>query len=128
MHQRFKKWWWILFGCTKLHTYHCIKIVRIRSYSGPYFPAFELNAEIYGASFRLQSKCRKIRTRITPNTDTFYAVYSISGDIFPIKEQRPENKKTTSFNHFLRRQNVRINYQLSYKLRYWILFKNKERF
>ena len=26
----------------------------------------------------LQSKCRKMRTRITPNTDTFYAVWFIS--------------------------------------------------
>ena len=32
---------------------HCMKCVRIRSYSGPYFP------------------------RITPNTDTFYAVTCI---------------------------------------------------
>ena len=24
---------------------------------------------------RIQSECGKIRTRITPNTDTFYAVY-----------------------------------------------------
>ena len=36
---------------------HCLKSVRIRNYSGPYFPAFG-----------------KIRTRITPNTDTFDAV------------------------------------------------------
>ena len=28
----------------------------------------------YGVSLRIQSKCEKIRTRITPNTDTFYAV------------------------------------------------------
>ena len=41
--------------------------VRIRSYSGPHFPAFELNLERC-------SICRKMRTRITPNTDTFYAV------------------------------------------------------
>ena len=27
---------------------HCIKSVRIRSYSGPYFPAFGLNTERYG--------------------------------------------------------------------------------
>ena len=26
---------------------HCLKSVRIRSFSGPYFPAFELNTEIY---------------------------------------------------------------------------------
>ena len=27
---------------------HCVKSVRIRSYSGPYFPAFGLNTERYG--------------------------------------------------------------------------------
>ena len=41
---------------------HSVRSVRIRSYSGPYFPAFGLN------------KCGKMRTRITPNSDTFYAV------------------------------------------------------
>ena len=28
----------------------------------------------YGVSLRIQSECRIMRTRITPNTDTFYAV------------------------------------------------------
>ena len=51
------------------------KSVRIRSHSGPHFPAFELNTERYSVSLHIQSECRKIRTRITPNTDTFYAVY-----------------------------------------------------
>ena len=46
---------------------HCVKSVRIRSYSGPHFPAFGLNS-------RIQSECGKIRNRITPNTDTFHAV------------------------------------------------------
>ena len=46
---------------------HCVKNVRIRSFSGPYFPAFGLNS-------RIQSECGKIRTRKTPNTDTFYAM------------------------------------------------------
>ena len=43
-------------------------------FSGPYFPTFRLNTERYSVSLRIQSKCRKIRTRITPNTDTFHAV------------------------------------------------------
>ena len=41
----------------KLREIHCIKSARIRSYSSPY-------------SVRM----REIRTRITPTTDTFYAV------------------------------------------------------
>ena len=55
-------------------TIHCVKIVRIWSYSGPYFPAFGLNTERYFVSLSVQSECGKIRTRITPNADTFYAV------------------------------------------------------
>ena len=49
---------------------HSVKKVRIRSYSGPYFPAFALNAKRYSVSLRIQSECRKMQTRITPNTDT----------------------------------------------------------
>ena len=44
------------------------------SYSGSYLPAFGLSTERYGVSLRIQSECGKIRTRITPNTDTFHAV------------------------------------------------------
>ena len=43
---------------------HSVKCVRIRSYSGPYFPVFELNTDRYGVSLRIQSECGKIRTRI----------------------------------------------------------------
>ena len=46
-------------------------------FSGPHFPAFGLNAERYGGSLRILSECGKIRTRITPNTGTFYAVESL---------------------------------------------------
>ena len=53
---------------------HFVKSVRIRSYFGPHFPAFRLNTERYFLSLRIQSKCEKMRARITPNTDTFYLV------------------------------------------------------
>ena len=46
-----------------------MKSVHIRSYSGPYFPAFGLNTERYSVEMR------KMRTRITPNTGTFYVVH-----------------------------------------------------
>ena len=59
------------------NTSHCVKNVRIWSYSGPHFPAFGLNTERYSVSLRIQSECGKIRTRITPNTDTFYALSRI---------------------------------------------------
>ena len=49
-----------------------------RSAFSPYFRAFGLNTERYGVSLRIQSECRKMlgkmQTRITPNTDSFYAV------------------------------------------------------
>ena len=59
---------------TKLH---CVNSVHIRSYSGPHFLAFGLNTERYGTSRLLfQFECGNIRTRITPNTDTFYVEQS----------------------------------------------------
>ena len=58
--------------------YHCVKSVRIWSFSGPYLPAFGLNTEfglsLDKVSHRIQSECGKIRTKKTPNTDTFHAV------------------------------------------------------
>ena len=53
---------------------HGVKSVCIRSYSSPYFPAFGQNTERYRVSLHIQSECGKIRTKITPNTDTFHAV------------------------------------------------------
>ena len=53
---------------------HCVKSVRIRSFSCQYFPTFGLNTRRYSVSLRIQSECGTIRTRKTPNTDTFHAV------------------------------------------------------
>ena len=58
----------------KIDKQRCIKSVPIRSYCGPYFPVFGLSTKRYGVFFRIQFKCGKIRTKITPTTDTFYAV------------------------------------------------------
>ena len=60
-----------------VHCKHCVKSVRIRSYSGLHFPAFGLNTERYEVSLCIQSECGKMRTRITPNTDNFHAVKMI---------------------------------------------------
>ena len=46
---------------------HCLKCIRIRSYSGPYFVAFSLNT-------RIKSEFGKMRTRITPNADAVHAM------------------------------------------------------
>ena len=57
--------------------HHRVKSVLIRSYSGPPFPVFELNTQRYEVSLRIQSECRKMRTRITPNTVFFHADHTI---------------------------------------------------
>ena len=64
---------------------HCVKSVHIRSYSGPRFPAVGMN---------IQSESRKIWSRITPNTDTFYAVIS--------KKQKENRKRIINFLDFIK--------------------------
>ena len=66
------------FHAVKELLYRCVKSVRIRSYSGPHFPAFGMNTERQRLSFRIQFECGKMRTRITPNMDTFYAMNIIN--------------------------------------------------
>ena len=39
------------------------KVSKKGVFSGPYFPVFVLNMEIYGVNLRIQSEYRKIRTR-----------------------------------------------------------------
>ena len=57
-------------GCSE-DILDCVKSVRIRSFSDSYFPAFGLNTDW------IHCQCGNIRTRNTPNTDTFYAVLAI---------------------------------------------------
>ena len=71
---------------------HCVKRVRIRSYSGPCFPAFGLNTERYSVSLHIHSECGKIRTRITSNTDTFYAVPTIQNSALHITRYRSASR------------------------------------
>ena len=54
--------------------FHCVK--SIRSYSGLHFLAFGMNTKAYSLSLHIQSKYGKIRIRITPNRDTFQAVFA----------------------------------------------------
>ena len=45
-----------------MHTLHR-KVSKYRVISGPYFPVFGLNTEIYGVNLHIQSEYRKIQTR-----------------------------------------------------------------
>ena len=56
------------------HLGRYVKSVSIRSFSSPCFPTFGLNTERKFVPLRIQSEYGKIRTRKTPNTETFYAV------------------------------------------------------
>ena len=42
-----------------------------------FWSAFSRNTERYGESLHIHSKCRKTRTRINPNTDTFHVVIDL---------------------------------------------------
>ena len=53
-----------------------MRSVRIRSFSGPYFPKFGLNTEFYFVNLRIQDECGRIRVRKTPNTEIFHAMCS----------------------------------------------------
>ena len=50
----------------KAGRYHWVKRVHIWGSSGPYFPTIAVNK-----SLLIQAECEKIRTRKTPNADTF---------------------------------------------------------
>ena len=56
-----------------------MKSVLIQNFSGLYFSAFGLNKERYGVSLRIHPECGKIRTRKTPNTNTFHVVNIMEG-------------------------------------------------
>ena len=79
----------LLHVCTRSH---CVKRSKYGVFSGPFFPVFGLNTEIYGVNLRIQSECRKIRTRKTPYLDTFQAVSAVQRKLF----RWSMNRKRTS--------------------------------
>ena len=64
-----------------LHTPTLLEKCPLRSFSVPYFPAFELNTERYSVSLRIQSKCGEMRN--LKNSE--YEHFSRSADIREIK-------------------------------------------
>ena len=53
---------------------HFVKSFQIRSFSGPYFPVFGLNTEIYGVNLCVQYEYGKMRTRRN-SVFLFYFIY-----------------------------------------------------
>ena len=49
--------------------------VQIRSFFGPYFPAFELNMQRDGVSLLIQSNAGKYRPEKAPYLHTFHGVF-----------------------------------------------------
>ena len=45
------------------NTFLAWKVSKYRVFSGPYFPVFELNTEIYRVNLRIQDKYKEIQTR-----------------------------------------------------------------
>ena len=79
MKERYEELIWIW----DFHFLHCVKNLPIRSYSGPYFSCIFLHSggirrdtSISPYSVRMWENVGKMQTRITPNTDAFYAVLS----------------------------------------------------
>ena len=99
----------------QLQKNHCVTSVHIRSFSGPStFSRIrtEYYTERYGVSLCIQSEYGKIRTRKTPNRDTFHAVnyFSITyqWNSFPCRTTAlniPSNTKPP-------KQNIKYQYWL----------------
>ena len=72
--------------------YHCVKSVRIRSYSGPYFPGFGLNTEIVRTS-PYSVRMRENTDQNTPCTDTFHDVYLAAAALSMIDKSKSGSRK-----------------------------------
>ena len=77
--KKFNKMKWIVYLYYK---WHYVKTVRIRSYSGQHFSRIFPHSDwirrgISPCSVRMRENVGKMLTRITPNTDSFYAVWPI---------------------------------------------------
>ena len=104
----------------KLALCHCVESVLIRSYSGPHFSAFGLNTQKYSISLRIQSECGKMRTRITPTTDTFHALCSsveCLQDSFCSSSPVDTGRKLNVYKTFRRRSGRLLNILSTFNLR-----------
>ena len=65
--------------------------------SGPYFPVFGLNTKIYSVNLRIQSECRKIRTR----KNSVFGLFSRSESALLIGVWRSCFTTDLKFNHVI---------------------------
>ena len=88
---------------TRIYSDNATKIL----FCGPYFPAFRLNMEIYRVTSCIHSECWKIRTRITPNTGTFYAVNLGKLSRFVAGNHCKNGQTSKVYILFIRPENIR---------------------
>ena len=76
------------------------KVSKYGVISGPYFPVFGLNTEIYGLNLRVQSEYRKIRTRNNSGSGHFsrsVCIHRMVDSVFIWKNILWENKTIFSY-------------------------------
>ena len=104
-----------------MHGSQCVKSVRIRSFSGPYFSAFIQTTERYEVSLRIQSKCGKIRTKKLRIRTLFTQCVSVENDIaisFAPNTVLLKRKQSAMYSNwsFLQMQVYRSHYDMKGKL------------
>ena len=77
---------------SSLPSYTAWKVSKYGVNSGPLFPVFGLNTEIYLVNLRIQSEYRKIRTRNNSVFGHFSSSVSVT-KIYPPAHQRPYDAK-----------------------------------
>ena len=92
-------------GSTSRCVYLASKVSKFEDFSGPYFPIFELNTDIYSLSLRIQYEYGKILTRKTSNSGTFHAV---------IFNNKINSNNTLIFYKLWISQGSKINITLTY--------------
>ena len=97
-----------------------MKRARIRSFFGPYFSALGLNME------RFSPECAKLRTRKTPNMDTFHTV--LFSRVVQFKEYfftkiQNTNTKYTKYKFKMQIQNIITKYKFETKYEYLKILK-----
>ena len=81
------KKWWDPSSWDPLVPVTAWKVSKYGVFSGPYFPVFGLNTEIYSINLRIQPKYGEIRTRKSPYLDTSHTVCSYEFDSSKDKSQ-----------------------------------------